>query len=1588
MEGSGGLNTEPKLDTNFDGTGNGTAITATFTKFSEDISGTGSSIDIKLTFYLNLDQEDIAVDNIRLTGLGAVANPSSFSASPASTSQINLSWTNNVAGDEVLVVFDSDGSFTDPVDGTSYSGSALGGTVIYKGSAESYSHTSLSASTHYYYKAWSVDGSNNYSSGVTDDATTNAPTSVDDPTSFSATTATISQINLSWTQNGDTDDVMVVFDSDGSFTDPSDGTSYSLSSSACGGTVIFNGSATSYNHTSLSGDTHYYYKAWSVDGSNNYSSGVTDNATTLKAEPSNHASNFISTSTDTSITLNWNDNDGSVSADNFLIKASSTSLVAISAPSDGSTESDDSDLSDGSAVMNVAHGSESYTFTGLSSETTYYFKIWALNNTASNVDYKTDGSIPSVTKATAETVSYLLDLSFESSGGYSTSITEYTDGGDYFLRTNGSDINSNVEFGNTQGSYYFAAQNIDGTLPVTLTINDVDISDQKNLNFSIYLAEDDDGSNQDWDDDDYLHIDYDIDNSGTFTNLIHVEGSGGLNTEPKLDTNFDGTGNGTAITATFTKFSEDISGTGSSIDIKLTFYLNLDQEDIAIDNIRLTGSEIIADPSSFSTSPASTSQINLSWTKNDDANDVMVVYNASGTFTAPVDGTSYSVSSSACSGSVIYNGSGTSYNHTGLDGGTHYYYKAFSVNSSTDYSFGITGDITTIKNEPSNHASNFISTSTDTSITLNWNDNDGSVSADNFLIKASSTSLVAISAPSDGSTESDDSDLSDGSAVMNVAHGSESYTFTGLSSETTYYFKIWALNNTASNVDYKTDGSIPSVTKATAETVSYLLDLSFESSGGYSTSITEYTDGGDYFLRTNGSDINSNVEFGNTQGSYYFAAQNIDGTLPVTLTINDVDISDQKNLNFSIYLAEDDDGSNQDWDDDDYLHIDYDIDNSGTFTNLIHVEGSGGSDTEPKIDTNFDGTGNGTAITGTFTKFSEDISKSGSLIDIKLTFYLNDLQEDIVIDNIMLTGFKAIEDPNSLTASTISTSQINLSWTKNNDGDHVMIVYDTDSTFSDPMTGSTYSVSSSACGGTVIYNGSGTAYNHTSLSNGTHYYYKAWSVSSDTSYSRGIVADAATIKIEPSNHVASFLGDSNYKSVTLTWTDNNGTSATDGFLIKGSTTSLAAIANPTDGTEVSNDPLLADGSGTINISTGVQTYTWTGLSPETDYYFKIYPYSNSGSDINYKTDGLVPSGSISTSDPVKIMITEIMQNPADATDLYGEWFELYNAGTETVNIDGWTITDNGSDSHTINNGDTLNIPANEFIVLGIDANSSTNGNYSCDYQFSSFRLDNTADEIILKDGNILIDSIAYDGGPNWPDPLGESMMFIGKKDDDNNLYSNWGTATVRENGFSGTSGDKGSPGANGSDQALPVTLGFFEGNYIQGVIELRWRTESETHNSRFLIYRDDEVIGTLEGAGTTAEPHDYLFTDLYVIPGITYQYILADISYMNEETRHEALTVDINTGDDMLVGTYAVGKAYPNPFNPVTLIPLTFTEDTELRAILYNLNGQKIKVLANDTFSPGKHSLRIGGHNLATGMYIVQIIINNEMQLRKITLMK
>ena len=100
-------------------------------------------------------------------------------------------------------------------------------------------------------------------------------------------------------------------------------------------------------------------------------------------------------------------------------------------------------------------------------------------------------------------------------------------------------------------------------------------------------------------------------------------------------------------------------------------------------------------PSTQTSTSISSSQIDLSWAKDTQNHNVMIVRKKSTeSWTEPTQGTAYAFNATIGSGVVVYNSNGTSYSNTGLTSSTGYDYKFYSENNSY-YSAGVTASATT-----------------------------------------------------------------------------------------------------------------------------------------------------------------------------------------------------------------------------------------------------------------------------------------------------------------------------------------------------------------------------------------------------------------------------------------------------------------------------------------------------------------------------------------------------------------------------------------------------------------------------------------------------------------------------------------------------------------------------------------------------------------------------------------------------------------------------------------------------------------------------------------------------------------------------
>lgn len=125
-----------------------------------------------------------------------------------------------------------------------------------------------------------------------------------------------------------------------------------------------------------------------------------------------------------------------------------------------------------------------------------------------------------------------------------------------------------------------------------------------------------------------------------------------------------------------------------------------------------------------------------------------------------------------------------------------------------------------------------------------------------------------------------------------------------------------------------------------------------------------------------------------------------------------------------------------------------------------------------------------------------------------------------------------------------------------------------------------------------------------------------------SSVSAGSFSLGSTSIPEPTNHVEDLDGSvPDPATITITWTENDGAQAAHGYIVFVNTSMVLA---PVDGVAQSNDNDLSSTGGILNVANGTTSATFHKPTAGETYGVWIYPYTNSGEDIDYKTDGVVP----------------------------------------------------------------------------------------------------------------------------------------------------------------------------------------------------------------------------------------------------------------------------------------------------------------------------------------------------------------------------
>ncbi len=1085
----------------------------------------------------------------------APAAPSALAATTVSTTQINLSWTDNATNETGFKIERKTGS-----------GGTYAQIATVNADVTGYSDTGLTATTTYYYRVRATNsiGDSAYSNEA--NATTSSPIPAA-PSNLTATSTSSSQINLAWTDNATNETGFKIERKTGS------GGTYSQIATAGAG-------ATGYSNTGLTAGTTYYYRVRATNSAGDSPYSNEASATSLAIPAFRAAASKAAASGSLAI----NKPTGTASGDVMVASISvRPNTATITAPSGWTLvrRIDNSNTNPNSLATyyRVAGSSEptSYTwsfsttagsaggiqsFTGV--DTSNPVDVEAGQNTANSVSQ----TAPSVTTGAANEM-LVTSHAFSSSATFTkpTGMTEAFDVASVTVPNSGGEA--------IEGNYELrAASGATGTRTATAS-GDADVGNAHALalrGVTLSTAPTAPGNlaataistsqiNLSW-----------VDNSTDETGFKIERKTGSGGTYAQIATVAAGatTYSNTGLTAGTTYFYR-VRATNASGD---SAYSN--------ETSAATLDALPAAPSGLSATAVSTSQINLSWTDN--------ATNETGFKIERKTGSGGTYAQIATTGANV-----TTYNDTGLTAGTNYFYRVRATNAAGDSAYSAEASATTLISPPSAPSGLTATAISSSQINLSWTD------------VANETGFKIERKTGAGGTYSQ---------IATVGTGVVTYNNTGLTVNTTYFYRVRA-TNAGGDSPYSSEASAttldvapaaPSGLSATSISSSQI-NLSWTDNATNETGFKierKTGSGGTYAqIATTAANVTTYNDTGLTSGTIYFYR------VRATNSVGDSAYSAEASATTGTVPPDTPTG----------------LTATATSSSQINLSWTDvATETGFKIERK-------TGVGGTYSQIATVgtgiVTYSNTGLAANTTYYYRIRATNAGGDSPYSSEANATTldvapaAPSGLSATSISSTQINLSWTDNATNETGFKI--------ERKTGSGGTYAQIATTGANV-----TTYNDTGLTSGTIYFYRvrATNAVGDSAYSAE--ASAATGTVPPDTPTGLTATATSSSQINLSWTD---VATETGFKIERKT--------GVGGTY----------SQIATVGAGVVTYSNTGLTANTTYYYRIRA-TNAGGDSPYSSEANATTLDVAPAAPSGLSATSI-----SSTQINLSWTD--NATNET-----------------------------------------------------------------------------------------------------------------------------------------------------------------------------------------------------------------------------------------------------------------------------------------------------------------------------------
>ncbi|MBW6457984.1 MAG: T9SS type A sorting domain-containing protein, partial [FCB group bacterium] len=167
---------------------------------------------------------------------------------------------------------------------------------------------------------------------------------------------------------------------------------------------------------------------------------------------------------------------------------------------------------------------------------------------------------------------------------------------------------------------------------------------------------------------------------------------------------------------------------------------------------------------------------------------------------------------------------------------------------------------------------------------------------------------------------------------------------------------------------------------------------------------------------------------------------------------------------------------------------------------------------------------------------------------------------------------------------------------------------------------------------------------------------------------------------------------------------------------------------------------------------------------------------------------------------------------------------------------------------------------------------------------------------------------------------------------------------------------------------------------------LIWRNLGVIDSADFLVVNPNPPYNTYQTAPQLRAPCQVA----YYFDGPNAKEYLYMADYYGYTLKLWTRDTETSVRDVAVIGEkgFKLEVAYPNPFNPSTLVPFSLTSNADVTIEVFDVAGKKVQTLVNEYKLAGNYNITFDASSLASGNYLIKMTVGNHSEAQKVSLVK